>query len=110
MDARIGPQPTDIIHRGTATGGRPYNGLGNGRVIAALGADVARKGPAVRHAVTEGLRPFIELLTRTVHGRSRVVRRRRSCAIQTNTSGCGGITVSEVFFKKDRSLSYAFDS
>jgi TetR/AcrR family transcriptional regulator, transcriptional repressor for nem operon len=39
---------------------------GNGCVLAALGADVARKGPAVRHAVTEGIRPFIELLTRSV--------------------------------------------
>jgi len=28
--------------RGTATGGRPYNGLGNGCFLAALGADVAR--------------------------------------------------------------------
>ena len=32
------------------------------------------------------------------------------CAIQTNTSGCGCIRVSEVFFKRDRSLSYVFDS
>jgi len=87
MDARIGPQPIDIIHRGTATGSRPYNGLGNGRVLAALGADVARKGPAVRHAVTEGLRPFIELLTRTVPGRSRVVRRRRALAIYASLIG-----------------------
>ena len=36
--------------------------------------------------------------------------RRRSCAIQTNTSGCGYISVSEVFFNGDRSLSYVFDS
>jgi hypothetical protein len=30
---------------------------GNGCVLAALGADVARKSPAVRHAATEGIRP-----------------------------------------------------
>jgi alpha-glucosidase/alpha-D-xyloside xylohydrolase len=38
-------------------------------MLAALGADVARKGRVVRHAVTEALRPFIELLTRAVPGR-----------------------------------------
>ena len=67
--------------------GRPYNGLGNGCVLAALGADVARKGPAVRHAVTEGLRPFIGLSTRTVPGRSRVVRRRRALGMYASLIG-----------------------
>ena len=60
---------------------------GNGCVLAALGADVARKSPAVRHAVTEGLRPFIELLTRSVPGRSRVARRRRALAIYAGLVG-----------------------
>jgi len=60
---------------------------GNGCVLAALGTDVARKGPAVRHAVTEGLRPFIELLTRTVPGRSRVARRRGALAIYASLVG-----------------------
>jgi TetR/AcrR family transcriptional regulator, transcriptional repressor for nem operon len=60
---------------------------GNGCVLAALGADVARKSPAVRHAVTEGLRPFIELLTRSVPGHSRVARRRRALAIYAGLDG-----------------------
>jgi TetR/AcrR family transcriptional regulator, transcriptional repressor for nem operon len=60
---------------------------GNGCVLAALGADVARKSPAVRHAVTEGLRPFIELLTRSVSGRSRAARRKRALAIYASLVG-----------------------
>ena len=60
---------------------------GNGCVLAALGADVARKGPAVRHAVTEGLRPFIELLTRSVPGRSRTARRKKALTIYASLVG-----------------------
>ena len=60
---------------------------GNGCVLAALGADVARKSPAVRHAVTEGLRPFIELLIRSVSGRSRAARRKRALAIYASLVG-----------------------
>jgi len=60
---------------------------GNGCVIAALGADVARKSPAVRHVVTEGIRPFIELLTKSVPGRSRVARRKKALAIYASLVG-----------------------
>ena len=60
---------------------------GNGCLIAALGSDVARKSPAVRHAVTEGLRPFIELLTRAAPGRTRVARRKRALAVYANLVG-----------------------
>lgn len=60
---------------------------GNGCVLAALGADVSRRSPAVRHAVTEGLRPFIELLTRTAPGRTRAARRRRALAIYASLVG-----------------------
>ena len=56
-------------------------------MFAALGADVARKSPAVRHAVTEGLRPFIELLTRSVPGRSRPARCKRALAIYASLVG-----------------------
>ena len=63
------------------------NDPGNGCVLAALGPDVARTSPAVRHAVTEGLRPFIELLTRSVPGRSRAARRKRALAIYASLVG-----------------------
>jgi TetR/AcrR family transcriptional regulator, transcriptional repressor for nem operon len=60
---------------------------GNGCVLAALGADLARKSPAVRHGVTEGMRRFIALLTRIVPGRSRVARRQRAVALYASLVG-----------------------
>ena len=60
---------------------------GNGCVLAALGPDVARKSPVVRHGVTEGMRRFIELLTRIVPGRSRVARRNRALALYASLVG-----------------------
>jgi len=60
---------------------------GNGCVLAALGTDLARKGPAVRHGVTEGMRRFIALLTRIVPGRSRVARRKRALALYASLVG-----------------------
>jgi TetR/AcrR family transcriptional regulator, transcriptional repressor for nem operon len=59
----------------------------NGCVLAALGADLARKSPAVRHGVTEGMRRFIELLTRIVPGRSRAPRRKRALALYASLVG-----------------------
>jgi len=60
---------------------------GNGCLVAALGSDVARKSPAVRHAVTEGLRPFIELLTRAAPGHTRIARRKRALAVYASLVG-----------------------
>src|SRR5258708_23702873 len=60
---------------------------GNGCLIAALGSDVARKSPAVRHSVTEGVRPFLELLTRATPGRTRVASRRRALVIYASLVG-----------------------
>ena len=74
---------------------------GNGCVMAALGADVARKGPGVRHAVTEAIRPFVELLTRVVPGRSKAVRRKK--ALATYASLVGGIVLARAV--DDRALS-----
>lgn len=59
----------------------------NGCVLAALGADLARKSPSVRHGVTEGMRRFIGLLTRIVPGRSRVARRKRALATYASLVG-----------------------
>jgi TetR/AcrR family transcriptional regulator, transcriptional repressor for nem operon len=61
--------------------------LGNGCVLAALGTDLARKSPAVRHGVTAGMRRFIALLTRIVPGRSRVARRQRALALYASLVG-----------------------
>ena len=60
---------------------------GKGCVLAALGPDLARKSPAVRHGVTQCMRQFIELLTGIVPGRSRAVRRKRALAIYASLVG-----------------------
>jgi TetR/AcrR family transcriptional regulator, transcriptional repressor for nem operon len=59
----------------------------NGCVLAALGAEAARKSPAVRHAVAEGLRPFVDLLIRSVSGRTRAARRKKALAIYASLVG-----------------------
>jgi TetR/AcrR family transcriptional regulator, transcriptional repressor for nem operon len=58
----------------------------NGCVVAALGLTSPARA-AVRHAVTEGVRPFIDLLTRRVPGRSRAARRNRALAIYASLVG-----------------------
>jgi TetR/AcrR family transcriptional repressor of nem operon len=53
---------------------------GAGCAIASLGNDVARQGPAVRHAFTEGLRNMVGMLAGMVPGRTAAVRRRQALA------------------------------
>ncbi|XAH23329.1 TetR/AcrR family transcriptional regulator [Xylophilus sp. GW821-FHT01B05] len=53
---------------------------GRGCLFATLGADAARQGPAVRHAVTEGLRPQVDLLEQATPGRNKAARRRKALA------------------------------
>jgi len=53
---------------------------GHGCLLATLGADAARQGPTVRHAVTEGMRPLIDLLEQATPGRSKAARRRKALA------------------------------
>lgn len=53
---------------------------GNGCALAALGPEAARHGAPVRHALTEGMRPFIELLGGMVPGRSKAARREKALA------------------------------
>jgi len=65
---------------------------GNGCVIAALGADVARQGGAVRRAYTRGLEALLDRLGRLVPGRSITARRRR--ALATYASMVGGVVLA----------------
>jgi TetR/AcrR family transcriptional repressor of nem operon len=53
---------------------------GQGCAFAALGSDAARCGKAVRTAFAEGLGPLIEIVAKTVPGRSKAVRRRKAVA------------------------------
>lgn len=53
---------------------------GQGCLLAALGSDAARQGPAVRRAVTEGVRAQVEGLASLVPGRTKAARRQRALA------------------------------
>jgi TetR/AcrR family transcriptional regulator, transcriptional repressor for nem operon len=66
---------------------RHRDNTGRGCPIAALGAEVGRQGPDVRHAVTEELRPFIEYLSGIVQGSSAGVRREKALALYASLVG-----------------------
>ena len=53
---------------------------GHGCLLAALGSDASRQGPAVRSAVTQGVRNQIEGLSALARGRSKAARRQRALA------------------------------
>jgi len=60
---------------------------GEGCVLAALGSEAARHGEAVRHALTKGVRDFIDLLTAIVPGRSKAARREKALATYASMVG-----------------------
>jgi len=51
---------------------------GTGCALAALGSEIARRGPGVRRAATEGMRSIFNLLTGLVPGKSEAARRQKS--------------------------------
>lgn len=53
---------------------------GQGCLLAALGGDTARQGPAVRHVVTEGVRNHVDQLATLVPGRNKAAKRQRALA------------------------------
>jgi len=53
---------------------------GHGCLLAALGADVARQGPGVRKAVTQGLTAMVDLLASVMPGRTKAARRTKALA------------------------------
>ena len=74
---------------------------GEGCLLAALGPDVARQGPAVRRAVTDYVRSAVELLTKLVPGKSRAARRQK--AISTYATLVGAMVMARAV--GDRALS-----
>jgi TetR/AcrR family transcriptional repressor of nem operon len=91
--------------RAQAAGGDPIDALarlyltprhrddpGRGCVVASLGADAARQGPAVRHALTGGIRAAFDLLAGLVRGRGEEARRRK--AIATYASWVGAMVLA----------------
>jgi len=53
---------------------------GEGCVVAALGTEASRQGPALRRAVTEGVGSLVDKLTGLVPGRSKAAKRERALA------------------------------
>lgn len=60
---------------------------GDGCALAALGSEASRHGAPVRHALTNGVREFIDLLTAIVPGRSRAARREKALATYASMVG-----------------------
>jgi len=60
---------------------------GTGCALAALGPDVARHGPGVRRAVTEGLRSAFNLLSGLVPGKSQAARRQKAIGTYASLAG-----------------------
>lgn len=51
---------------------------GGGCLLAALGSDVSRQGPAVRRTVTQNLRSVLDLLANLVPGKSKAAKRQKA--------------------------------
>ncbi|MBB5337746.1 TetR/AcrR family transcriptional regulator [Tunturiibacter gelidoferens] len=60
---------------------------GRGCTIAALGSEIARQSTAVRHIVTEELKPFIDYLSAIVQGSSASLRRERAITLYASLVG-----------------------
>ena len=74
---------------------------GEGCLLAALGSDVARHGPTVRHAVSDHLRAAVDLLAKLVPGKSKTARRQK--AISTYATLVGTMVMARAV--GDRALS-----
>ncbi len=60
---------------------------GAGCAVAALGVDVSRRGPVVRHAFTEGVRSLVDVLAGVVPGKTRAAKRRAALAVYASMVG-----------------------
>jgi len=60
---------------------------GRGCPMAAIGSEIARQGPQVRRAFTDELRPFLDYLSRMVHGNSNSLRRQKALATYAGLVG-----------------------
>jgi TetR/AcrR family transcriptional repressor of nem operon len=81
--------------------GRHRDNPGTGCVLAALGPDVSRQGPAVRRAVTDYVRSVCDLLVKLVPGKSKAARRQK--AISTCATLVGAMVRARAV--ADRALS-----
>ncbi|MES2491202.1 MAG: TetR/AcrR family transcriptional regulator [Pseudomonadota bacterium] len=76
----------------------------NGCVIAALAVDATRQGPAVRRAVTEGLKQQIEMMSLMVTGKTAAIRRDK--ALAAYASLIGALILSRAVDESDLSADF----
>ena len=100
LSARASGDPLGAVASAYLTSGHRDN-PGAGCLLAALGPDVARQGPAVRHAVTDYVRSAVDLLTRLIPHKSKAARRRK--AISTYATLVGAMVIARAV--DDRKLS-----
>ena len=74
---------------------------GTGCLLAALGSDVSRQGPAVRRAVTDHVRAAVELLTKLVPGKAKAARRQK--AISTYATLVGAMVIARAVDNRELS-------
>lgn len=75
--------------------------IGEGCVLAALGAEAARHGSSVRDAFTKGVRSTVDMLMRLLPGRSAQARRER--ALVTYASMVGALVLARAIEDADLS-------
>src|SRR5204862_7484823 len=75
---------------------------GAGCVVAALGPDVSRQGPAVRRAVSDYVRSVCDLLAKLVPGKSKAVRRQK--AFSTYATLVGAMVLARAVDDRDLSV------
>ena len=95
-----GDDPLSAIAGAYATS-RHRDNPGAGCLLAALGPEVSRQGPAVRRAVTDHVRSAFDLLAKLLPGTSRAARRQQ--AISTYATLVGAMVMARAV--NDRSLS-----
>jgi TetR/AcrR family transcriptional repressor of nem operon len=81
--------------------GKHRDNPGAGCVMASLGPDISRQGPAVRHAVTHYVRSACDFLATLVRGKSKAARRQK--AISTYATLVGAMVIARAV--DDRALS-----
>ena len=74
---------------------------GTGCLLAALGSDVSRQGPAVRRVVTDHMRSAVELLMKLVPGKARAARRQK--AISTYATLVGAMVIARAVDSRELS-------
>lgn len=79
-DAAAQGQPPLAAIEAAYLSARHRDAPGQGCLLAALGSDTARQGPAVRRAVTEGVHAQVDGLSSLVPGRTKAARRQRALA------------------------------